>query len=46
MLHKLIQLIQINVGEKLAREIADWHSFSRRIFTLSLSLSLVKSIVS
>ena len=39
MLHKLIQLVHIYVGEKLAREVTDWYSLSLRISTLSLSLS-------
>lgn len=38
MLHKLIKFVQIDIGKKLAREIADRHSFSR-YFPLSLSLS-------
>ncbi len=40
MFHKLIELVHIHIGEKLTRQVSNRQPFSRRIFTLSLSLSL------
>ena len=38
--HEFIELVHIDVREKLGRKIADGNAFSRRSIALSLSLSL------
>ena len=42
MLHELIKLVQVDIGEDLTCQISNWHPFPRRRRnSLSLSLSLV-----